>query len=149
MTGQNKRLSKKQLAVIDDMFSGELDEQAILDRHGISRFIFNKWLTDEDFQAEFSRRVAGCHRQSQFIIARYGPLAAAKLVELTESEKEETRRKACLDIISLPKVSEKNSGAKEQTGQEELTSQLPAQTAAKLLAMLAEEKRTDKDVHSD
>jgi hypothetical protein len=149
MTGQDKRLSKKQLAVIDDMFSGELDEQVIPDRHGISRFILNKWLTDEDFQAEFSRRIAGCHRQSQFIIARYGPLAAAKLVELTESDKEETRRKACLDIISLPKLTKKNSSVKEQTEQEELTNQLPAQTAAKLLAMLAEEKRTGKDVHSD
>jgi 23S rRNA G2069 N7-methylase RlmK/C1962 C5-methylase RlmI len=149
MTGQKKRLSKKQLAVIEDMFNGELDEQSILDRHGISRFIFNKWLTDEDFQAEFSRRIAGCHRQSQFIIARYGPLAAAKLVELTESDKEETRRKACLDIISLPKLTEKNSNVKEQTEQEESTGQLSAQTAAKLLAILAEEKSTGKDVHSD
>ena len=98
-----KQLSKRQRAVLDDLFGGESDEQSVLEKHKISRHIYNKWQAEEQFSSEFERRVTALNRQSELIIARYAPLAAAKLVQLTESEKEETARKACLDIITLPK----------------------------------------------
>jgi len=97
-----KRLSKKQLAVIEDLFAGELDEQAVLEKHRVSRNLYNRWLTDDRFIEQFNERIARAYRQSELIIARYAPLAAAKLVQLTECEKEETARKACLDILSFP-----------------------------------------------
>ena len=34
MMGRKKQLSKRQLAVIEEMFSGELDEQAVVDKQG-------------------------------------------------------------------------------------------------------------------
>ena len=141
--GSRKQLSKRQLAVIEEMFSGELDEQGVLDKHKVSRNLYNKWLADEGFANEFDRRIVSAYRQSEFIIARYAPLAAAKLVQLTESQSQETARKSCLDIISLPQaVVKKTQGpgggsrADEREGPE-----LSDETVSKMLAVLAEEKR--------
>ena len=95
------QLSKKQLSVLADLFSGQGDEQAILDKHKISRDTYKKWLTNDNFIEEFNIRVTLAYHQSRALIASYSSLAAVKLVQLTESGKEETARKACLDIISL------------------------------------------------
>lgn len=141
---KGKQLSKKQLAVIEDLFAGELDEQQVLDKHKISRNVYNKWLGDERFADEFSLRIASAHRQGQLIIAKYASLAAAKLVELTASGKEETARKACLDIISPPTLAAKKTQAPtkaQQNASDEQARQLPPQTASRLLAALAEEKQ--------
>ncbi len=139
---KRKQLSKKQLAAIDDMFAGELDEQAVLDKHKISRNTYNRWQGDELFVDEFNRRIASAHRQSVALIARYAPLAAAKLVQLTESKNQETARKACLDIISLPSLAAKKTeqSDKPQTCSSELKQKLSPETASRLLAVLAEEK---------
>jgi len=141
MTGK-KQLNKRQLAVLEDLFSGELDEQAVLDKYKVSRNLYNKWLASEVFNEQFEQRIAGAYRQSAVLIARYAPLAAAKLVQLTESDKEETARKACLDIISMgsssnrlavtPVVTVKDSGSQQGFPA------LSAQTASRLLSVLAE-----------
>jgi len=137
---KRKKLSKKQLAVIDDFFSGELDEQAVLDKHKVSRNVYNRWLADGLFVSEFDRRVISAHRQSAALIARYAPLAAAKLVQLTESEKEETARKACVDIISLPALLDKRKIQPDepQTAETQQLQQITEQTASRLLAALAQ-----------
>lgn len=137
---RRKKLSKKQLAVIDDFFGGELDEQAVLEKHKVNRNIYNRWLADELFVSEFDSRVMSAHRQSAVLIARYAPLAAAKLVQLTESEKEETARKACMDIISLPVLLDKRivQPGELQTTETQLPQQLTEQAAGRLLAALAQ-----------
>jgi hypothetical protein len=70
------------------------------------------------------------------IIARYATSAAAKLVELTESQNPETARKACLDIINLlrPNTEPKS----DEQAEAEQTPQLSPELAGKLLAALAE-----------
>ncbi len=135
-----KQLRKRQLAVIDDLFGGELDEQAVLDKHELSRNVYNKWLADEQFGAELARRAANARLQSEILIARYCIVAAAKLVQLTESAKEETARKACLDIIFLPEASAKKvrQSSEPQSTADKQTQQLPAKVCSKLLAVLAE-----------
>ncbi|NIP27803.1 MAG: hypothetical protein GWN67_24870 [Phycisphaerae bacterium] len=137
---RRKKLSKKQLAVIDDFFGGELDEQAVLEKHKVNRHIYNRWLADELFVSEFDRRVMSAHRQSAALIAKYAPLAAAKLVQLTESEKEETARKACMDIISLPALLDKRivQPGELQTAETQPPQQLTEQAAGRLLAALAQ-----------
>ncbi len=140
---KEKRLTKRQLAVIEELFNGELDEQAVLDKYKVSRSLFNRWQTDDNFIEQFDRRIADVYRQSTVLIARYAPLAAAKLIELTESEKPETARRACLDIISMPML---QAGKKTQLScesQSTETQQPPPfseRTASRLLAILAEEK---------
>lgn len=133
------KLSKRQLAVIDDLFSGD-DEQTVLARHRISRQIYIKWQANGDFTAEFDRRIATLNRQSELIIARYTVLATAKLVQLTESEKEETARKACLDVISLPRSVGQKTAETADNPQDNNNVELSQETASKLLAVLAEEK---------
>lgn len=146
-----KKLSKRQLSVIEDLFIGELDEQAVLDKYKVSRNTYNKWLADEHFAEHFDRRIASAYRQSAVLLARYAPLAAAKLVQLTESQSQETARKACLDIISGPSIAAKKTDqpptvalggqpTQPQTAQTQQLQQITEQTASRLLAALAEEK---------
>jgi hypothetical protein len=124
---------------MEDLFSGELDEQAVLDRHKVSRNVYSRWLADGLFASEFDRRIMSAHRQSAALIARYAPMAAAKLVQLTESEKEETARKACLDIISLQALLDKRivQPGEIQTNETQPMQQITGQTASRLLAALA------------
>ena len=140
---KQKQLTKRQLAVIEDLFSGELGEQQVLDKHNVSRNVYNKWQAEDNFSREFAQRIAGAHRQGQLIIARCASLAAAKLVQLTESENQETARKACLDIISLPKSTadkaDRPSGP-EMLGQQQ-NQQLSPETASRLLTALAKTER--------
>ena len=145
---KQKQLTKRRLAVIEDLFSGELNEQQVLDKHNISRNIYNKWQADESFAKEFARRIDGACRQGQLIVVRYVSLAASKLVALTESENQETARKACLDVISLPKSLAKETrqpGSKtpspvHQTDAATQT-QLSAETTSRLLAALAKSEK--------
>lgn len=140
-----KQLSKRQLAVIEDLFNGELDEQAVLDKYKVGRKLYNKWLADETFVEQFDQRIAGAYRQSTLLIARYAPLAAAKLVQLTESEKEETARKACLDIISMHAPTDRLAVAPAVLVDNPASAtsnppDLSPETASRLLDILAEEK---------
>jgi hypothetical protein len=139
------RLTSKQLAVIDEMFAGETDIDAVLTRHNVSRRQHNKWLADENFKAEFTRRIEWLNLQSQAMIARYASLAAAKLVALTDCEKEDVRRKACLDIISLPKLSEKNASLECADGDITPPETLHPETVSRLLEVLAETQTTKKN----
>jgi 3-deoxy-D-manno-octulosonic-acid transferase len=137
-----KQLNKRQSAVIEDMFAGDLDNQAILEKHRVSPKTFNRWLGDDEFMAELSRRLEWLNLQGELVVARYKSLAAARLVQLTESEKEETARKACLDIISLPKLADNR--AEQPTEVTPAPSQqqeqmLSPEACSRLLAVLAEE----------
>jgi len=141
---KSRQLTRKQLAVIDDLFGGELDEQTVLDKHKVSRSVYNRWLADSSFAEQFDQRIASAHRRSQLIIARYASLATAKLVQLTDSENQETARKACLDIISLPRLAAERIGQPSETGVASRPQQLSQATASKLLAALAEEKNDEE-----
>jgi hypothetical protein len=130
-----KMITKKQRAVIEDLFAGEASEQQVLDKHKVGRRVYEKWQTDDFFLREFELRLQRERRQSEMIIARYATVAAAKLVQLTESTNPETARKACLDIINLLRP---NAGLKpsEEPDAEEMPV-LPPELASKLLAALA------------
>jgi len=71
MAKADKTLTKKQLAVIDDLLKGQLDEQAVLAQHKVSSKIWRKWFSDEIFVAEIAFRLDSLKRQSQYIIGRY------------------------------------------------------------------------------
>jgi crotonobetainyl-CoA:carnitine CoA-transferase CaiB-like acyl-CoA transferase len=139
MSKQNK-LSQRQLDVIEDLFAGELDEQAVLEKHRVNPRLYKKWQADDAFIAQFERRIAAAHRQSAAMIARYAPVAAAKLVQLTQCDKEETARKACLDIISMqtPLPAPLRPKAADPDAPEQ-SPMLSGQTASKILAFLAEQ----------
>jgi hypothetical protein len=133
----SKKFTKKQLAVLDELFAGELTEDDICKKHSVTKAQYHKWLSDERFCAEFARRIDWLNLQSQALIARYASLAAAKLVELIDSDKEETRRKACLDIISLPRVTNAKQAVSDKSPDKN-RAELPPEVASRLLTALAE-----------
>ncbi|MHC4424663.1 MAG: hypothetical protein ACYSYV_01055 [Planctomycetota bacterium] len=140
-----RQLSKKQLAVIEDLFTGELGEQAVLDKYKVSRNLYIKWLADEVFAEQSDQHIVGTYRQSVLLIARHAPLAAARLVQLTESKKEETTRKVCLDIMSMHRPAERSAATPVVAGNDPTSAtseppQLSPETAGRLLAVLAEER---------
>jgi len=138
-----KYLSQRQLTVLDDLFGSELDEQAVLDKHKVRRSTYDRWLADKIFAERFKQYINGLKRRSELLMANYSQLAAAKLVQLTGSEKAETARKACLDIISVPKIANSRDEQTDQAPKEssQQVEQLSDATASKLLAALAEEKQ--------
>jgi hypothetical protein len=142
-----KQLTKKQLAVIDDLFAGQLEEQAILDKYKLSRELYYQWRNDDSFAEQFEKRITDAYHQSDVLIARYAPVAAAKLIQLTESDKPETARKACLDIISMPILTASRKAqpsGEPQPADTQIPASINAETAGKLLALLAEEKTINK-----
>ena len=74
------------------------------------------------------------------------PLAAAKLVKLTEGDKEETARKACLDIISLPMANGTDMPKQITDSTAELPKGFSSGMAGKLLKFLAEQSDEVLDV---
>ena len=143
------KLSRKQLTVIDEMFAGEMDLDAVLAKHNVTRKLYDKWLGDDNFKARFTRRIEWLNLQSQALIARYASLAAAKLVALTDSEKEETRRKACLDVISLPRLTAQKQASSAADDGIEPAESISPQTASMLLEVLAGEKNMLKNAEKD
>ena len=137
-----KYLNQKQLAILEDLFNSELDEQAVLEKHGVRRSTYDRWLSEDVFVERFKQHLAGLERRSELLMAKYSYLAAAKLVELTASGKEETARRACLDIMAMPrKILAKTEPAdNSKLGEAVQVSGLSPATAGRLLAALAEEK---------
>jgi hypothetical protein len=150
-----KRLNGRQFALIGDLFGGKLDEQEALRKHHVSRKLFNKWLTDPAFVEQFDRRIAGLHRQNALQIARNASEAMEELMRLIKgqegntevsgkkAEKGETARKACLDIIRMylsPRLTGRPKAPNKKATPPPELPKLSAETASKLLAVLAEEK---------
>lgn len=126
-------LTKKQLDVIDDWFENGGNEAAVLRKYHITHKKWKKWISDKAFNAAVADKVKAVQRQSQILIAQYVPMAAAKLIQLCGSEKEETSRKACLDILAM-----RMDDNKQSTDDENEKTMLDEETASKILAALVE-----------
>jgi hypothetical protein len=154
MMKKKKKLSKRQLDVLADLFDGQLTEREVLDKYKVGRNLFSRWISDETFVEQFDMRIAAAYRCSAAAIANRAKLAVDKLIELTKSQKTETARRACLDIIEM---SRRQAGLDEPSGRdaapgiksgslpdpdnniEPAFNSLSEQAAGKLLAALAEE----------
>ena len=137
MSRRERKLTPRQLAVVDDLFEGGLDEAGVLAKHKVSTRVYRKWLCSEHFLEELRFRIESAKRAGELIIARYTPVAAAKLVGLIDSDKAETVRRACLDILNAGNEKEATTDTEES---DENQPALPPDLASKLLAVLAEHK---------
>jgi len=142
---KQQRLSKRQLAVIEDLFGGSMEEPQVLEKHNVSTRLYRKWLANEVFADELKFRIESAKRTGELIIARYTPVAAAKLVGLIDSDKAETVRKACIDIISGLHAKADPASAKghltadaDSAPSSESQLDLPPALASKLLQVLAQ-----------
>ena len=131
-----KKLTRRQSAVIEDLFTSGMDEHRALEKHNVSQALYNRWLADEHFAEQVQRRIAQAHHFGRIALARYASGAARKLIEMTHSKSEETARKACLNIISLDTASEGGKGKAEEDDTPG-DSELPPEIASRILAALA------------
>lgn len=134
---ERKRLTRRQQAVIEDLFTGEMTEREALERHNISAALYDRWLNDEAFGACFERRVSRAYREARLVLARHAPKAAKTLIDLTHCQKEETARRACLDIVAPPTAPDPAVKTPGRTEPDPAT-ELPPETATRLLAALAQ-----------
>ena len=136
-------LSSRQLAVMDDLFAGELSEAEVLKKHGVRTVVYRRWLGTKVFSDELAFRIEAARRESEIMIAKYARVAAVKLVELTGSNKGETARRACLDIVSCAGVGGgKKKGKSAAVKKDKLNAQISPKVASKLLGVLAKEKKS-------
>lgn len=132
-------LTRLHYEIIDDLFERGLPESEVNARYGLPPGMLRKWICDPAFDQEVRSRMHATWSGVRIKLARFVPEAANKLIELAQCEKEETRRKACLDVIAmlLQECSEKGIQLAE--------SPLPPlpfsdKTALWLLAMYAKEE---------
>jgi len=92
-------LTKKQREVARAMYDGVLNEEQIRAKYGVNNRQMKRWQDDEEFQRELHRLCEKSNRETKFIMTRYGPAAAWKLVELLNGEKPDITRRAALDLI--------------------------------------------------
>ena len=142
---RRKQLTQRQLAFLDDLFGSELDEEEVLEKHRVRRSTYDQWLGDKVFLERYKQHLNGVRRRSELLMAKYSCLAAAKLIELTASGKEETARRACMDIMMMPgKISEEVGQTKtsDKSAEKIIPAAEPAELsperASRLLAVLAE-----------
>jgi hypothetical protein len=140
---------KKQLAVIEDLVTAELDEAEILKKHGVKPSLYQKWLADEQFMEHLERRIAQARHFSRVLLARNTIAAAKRLAQLTECDQKETARKACLDIL-FPQSPNATGHASSQDAQEPSedarpTPTLSPETAGRILAILAETPTAEQE----
>ena len=138
---KSKKLTKRQHAVLEDLFKGEKKEDEVLAMHHVARAVYEKWFAEARFAGEFERQIERAYRQSRTILASKARDAANKLVALATDGTGETTRKACLDVITrqhpagckappkAPPVSEAPAPAAD----------VSPEAAGRLLAALAEQ----------
>jgi transposase-like protein len=134
------QLSEKKLSLIEALSSCDKSESEILAEHNISRETFYKWLGEANFIQAFDSRINQLRMQTAVLIAGYACSAVKKLIELTESEKQETARKACLDILNLQAdnyITRKENNTEPPPKLSHLE-HLPKEKVSKLLEVLAE-----------
>ena len=98
---KTKKLSKRQINVLDGLFTGELTLNEILKSCRVSQITYYEWLSDPFFMAAFDKRIDSGRAVLTSTLSAYSQAALLALVNLTRSEKTETARKACLDIVKL------------------------------------------------
>ena len=138
---KSKKLTKRQRAVLEDLFTGESDEQTVLQRYAVPRALYEKWLADEQFTSQLEQRIAHAYQRSRIILARNASDAANRLVNLAKEGEGETARKACLDVISpqCPAGHKTPSDAPSVPDASASAADLSPEAASRLLAVLAAE----------
>jgi len=138
-----KAVSKTQvLQAVDEILKGE-DEAEALEHHEVDPETFDRLLNSPKFILEVGNRIGLSIIRTKLLIAQYAQTATAKLISLTDCEKEETARKACLDVINLATKQSDTTIQKEKVAEivESGPTVLTDEQASRMLAVLAEDEK--------
>jgi hypothetical protein len=142
-----KYLTTKQSQIIEDLFTGNPEVLDILRKWKVNLRTYCRWLEQETFVAEYKRHLNISEHQKELIFARCTPSVASNLVNLTGAAKEETARKACMDVITHPDRKAKDNNDIPNPPPEEYHPEISDELASKILAVVAEheDKIADPD----
>jgi hypothetical protein len=135
MKRRAKQENKLQDEVLIDLFERGLTQAQVEDRQRLAPGTIAEWLTDPDFKFRMWLRMDAAWWQARIVVAQQAVKAARNLVDLIDSEKEEIRRKACMDVIKAqPTRAETPTIPEEPT----LPPGVSEKTAHRILEVLAE-----------
>jgi len=121
------------------MYEGRKSEGEILKEFRVSAYKLERWLNSMRFRRELDRLCDQSLRETRFILSRYGPVAAKRLVELLESSKPEVARRAALDLLDRCVALMTGKGVRlSEEGGGEGDGALSEEQAKKMLKRLAE-----------
>jgi hypothetical protein len=98
---KRKDLSEIKWAVLEDLFYSALDENAVLKKHNVSRTTYERWLRQKLFSRQFQQYTASLARRTALAVAKAETQVALRLIDLTYSQKEESARKACQNVLAI------------------------------------------------
>ena len=128
--------SKKQIKIAKALFQGRLSEQQIMKQYNIRPAQMKRWIESQGFQELIQGLRQEAMRETGFIIARFGPLAAMKLAQLLESEKPEVARKAALNVIDRC-IEKKEYDSDDENDENDDTKQISDEQMKKMILTLA------------
>jgi HD-like signal output (HDOD) protein len=144
----SRRLSAKQLGVIEELAAGKADTEKVLKRHRVGAYVFSGWLKDEMFVEAFRTRIDFAMLQQEALAAKCISAAIRRLRKMTASDDAEAARAACTEIMSAvggdrkaAKKSEKKATEKKAAG----GYVFPAETMQRVRAILADARRNKAD----
>jgi len=140
-----RRLSARQLRVIDDLIADKTDERQILTKHKVKAQEFAKWLADDMFMRQFRERVHFARLRREAISERALIVAMKKLIERADSDETEDSRPACIDIMNSVGVVMKMVTPSEKKEERPSGAPVfPAATMRKVRGILAEASRKER-----
>ncbi|AQQ09765.1 hypothetical protein L21SP3_01577 [Sedimentisphaera cyanobacteriorum] len=124
-------MSKKMETFIAEIFEPAISLEEAFEKNQLSIKALDKRLKNENCREEMLNKIETVNLLTQVVLAKAGLTAAEKLAGLACCDKEETARKACIDIMQLRKEL-------LQCRQESSGPTLSEEKKAKLLEILAE-----------
>jgi hypothetical protein len=91
-------LTRKQKLVARALFDGVSGEE-MLERYGVSGKQLGKLVKKDEFQEELQGYCDTAVYEMRCTLSRFGPTAALRLVSLLKSEKDDTVRRAALELV--------------------------------------------------
>jgi hypothetical protein len=137
------KLTKKQIAALDELYSNGGDELAVQQKFNIKYSVWQQWLDDYYFAVEIDRRLQQLQRQADIMLAKFKPMALAMLMSLCQSSSEEVSRKACVELLYLKFSSPTMAGGMPEPPTR--CENMSDETASKILELIAEEKRRQRE----
>ena len=130
-------LSKRHKEVARALFEGGLSEAEACEQCGVSGAVLRRWLGWDEFLAELDRLCEESRRKTRFILSRFGPVAAVRLVDLVGSAKDDVARRAAMEMVARCLNGEEvfTSVRDGQEGEGEV--ELSDEEARRMLAVLA------------
>jgi hypothetical protein len=136
----DKKIYTKKRKFLDELFENAYAQAAAKKKLDVSSYIYKRWLNDPQFEAEFNSSIKILLKDCEIQLAQFAPFAVKKLIDLTESEKDDLKLKAAIEILKMVNLFEnaKNEELKDQYELGKDLETLSDEKASRILSVLVE-----------